>query len=92
MIAQSAIDIAQDALLWLTSKPEAFEGFLGVSGASPVDVREGQNDPEFLGFVLDYLLLSDEMVLDFSAHSGVEPTIPAAARAALPGGSLPNWT
>ena len=92
MKAQFAVEIAQDALLWLTTNPEAFKGFLGVSGASPGDARNGRNDPEFLGFVLDYLLMSDEMVLDFSTSAGVEPTLPAAARAALPGGSLPNWT
>jgi hypothetical protein len=92
MKEQSAVEIAQDALLWLASNPEAFGGFLGVSGAGPGDVSEGRNDPEFLGFVLDYLLMSDEMVLDFSAHASIEPTLPAAARAALPGGGQPNWT
>ena len=32
------------------------------------------------------------MVLDFAAEAGLRPEDVARARAALPGGELPNWT
>ena len=42
--------------------------------------------------MLDFLLGADAMVLDFAADAGLAPQDPARARAALPGGDLPNWT
>jgi hypothetical protein len=55
-------------------------------------VLERSADPEFLGFVLDFLLESDALVHAFSAAVDVLPDTPARARAALPGGVVPDWT
>ena len=85
------VSIGQDALIWLAGQPEALAGFLAASGLAPDDLRSRAADPEFLGFVLDFLLGSDAMVLDFAAAAGLAPR-PARARAALPGGAEPNWT
>jgi hypothetical protein len=85
MRAETALGIGQDALIWLA-------GFLAASGAAPRDLRARAADPEFLGFVLEFLLGSDDMVLAFAAAAGLAPEAPALARAALPGGHLPNWT
>ena len=49
-------------------------------------------DPEFLGFVLDYLLQSDALVLAFAQDASLPPERVARARAALPGGYAPDWT
>ena len=58
----------------------------------PAELRARAADPEFLGFVLDFLLQSDAFVLDFAAEAGVSPETPARARAALPGGAVPDWS
>ncbi len=92
MKSAQAKAIAQDALIWLSADPEALGQFLSASGASPDDVRKGLEDDEFLGFVLDFVLSSDEAVLGASAAAGVSPEGIARARAVLPGGDLPNWT
>ncbi len=66
--------------------------FSGATGTSVSDIRERAEDPEFLGFVLEFLLGSDETVLAVSADIDVEPLSLGQARSVLPGGAVPNWT
>ena len=92
MTADEAVSIGQDALIWLAGQPDALAGFLAASGLAPEDLRDRAADPEFLGFVLEFLLGADSMLLDFASASGIPPAAPARARAALPGGMEHNWT
>jgi hypothetical protein len=55
-------------------------------------VRARAADPEFLGFVLDFLLSDEAALVAFAEEAGIAPDRPLRARAALPGGELPNWT
>lgn len=89
---EGAADLARGALIWLAGEPEALGAFLGASGLDPADLRGRAGDPEFLGFVLDFLLGDEAMLLAFCGETGTPPTAPARARALLPGGDLPNWT
>ena len=91
MQAERAAEIGRDALVWLAGEPEALGRFLAASGLRPADVRARADDPEFLGFVLEFLLGSDRLVTGFAACAGLRPEDPAHARTVL-GGSLPNWT
>ncbi len=92
MTAEEAMSIGQDALIWLAGQPEALGGFLHLSGLDPGTMRDRASDPEFLGFVLDFALGSDEAILAFAADTGLSPSDPARARLKLTGGELPNWT
>ncbi len=92
MTADQAVAIGQDAVIWLAGEPEALAGFLGASGLAPDELRHRAADPEFLGFVLDYLLGADATVLAFAGAAGLRPEDPARARSVLAGGDLPNWT
>jgi hypothetical protein len=92
LTADEAVSIGQDALVWLAGEPEALTGFLAASGLAPDAVRSRVDDPDFLGFVLEFILGSDQMILDFASASGLEPSAPMRARAALPGGAEHNWT
>ena len=92
MKTEQAISIGQDALVWLSRRPEALSRFLAESGLAPEALRRRADDPEFLGFVLDFLLGADAMVLDFAGSAGLRPEDPARARAALAGGEPPHWT
>lgn len=80
------------ALGFLASDSEAMGGFLGQCGADIDTVRIRAKDPEFLGFVLDYLMTDDEAVMSFAQGEGIDPMEVMQARAALPGGDTPNWT
>jgi hypothetical protein len=92
MRRERAIEIAEQGLIWLAGEPEAMGAFLGASGLAPSDMRARVEDPEFLGFVLDFLLGDEAMLLAFCAEAGVAPADPAQARGALPGGDVPDWT
>jgi len=92
MTSEAAEDLARTALIWLLGEPERVGAFLAASGAAPGELRVRAGDPEFLGFVLDFVLASEPLLMEFCAESGVRPVAPAQARAALPGGAVPDWT
>lgn len=81
-----------EALGWIAGQEELAGRFLDATGASPAEMRARAGDPEFLGFVLDFLLADESALLAFAAEAGVPPDRPQRARAALPGGELPHWT
>ncbi|WP_101069087.1 DUF3572 domain-containing protein [Roseovarius salinarum] len=79
-------------LAWLAGNEDLLPVFLGATGAGEADLRERAQDPEFLGSVLDFVMLDDAWVTDFCASAGLEPSAPMTARAALPGGETVHWT
>ena len=92
MTEAEAERIAIEVLGWMASDDDIIGGFLGVSGASPDDIRKRASDPAFLGFVLDYLLSDDAMVMAFADATNCPADRPFQARSALPGGAVPHWT
>lgn len=89
---ESAEVIGLQALAWLATNDDLLPTFLGSTGTSEGDLRARAGDPQFLGAVLDFLMMDDAWVVGFcDAH-----TIPyeriMAARAALPGGEQVHWT
>ncbi len=77
---------------WLAGHDDMLTQFLGMTGIAADDLRIRAQEPEFLGFVLDFLLSDDAMVMAFCEDSGLASETPMFARAALPGGDVPNWT
>lgn len=93
MIGQeSAETLGLQALAWLAGNEELLPVFLGSTGASVEDLRHGAGQPEFLGSVLDFLLMDDDWVIAFCDAVGAPYTRPAEARAVLPGGAATHWT
>lgn len=84
--------LALEALGWIAGREEALGALLGVSGMAPDALRARAADPEFLGFVLDFLMQDEAMLCGFAADLGVSPEAPMRARALLPGGAAPHWT
>ena len=89
---ESADVLALDARSWLVGNDELLPVFLGSTGASEADLRERAKDPEFLGSVLDFLLMDDLWITEFCSSADYELDFPIRARAALPGGAQVNWT
>ena len=92
MTPDAAETLAVQALVWIAERDELASSFLGASGASADELRIRAGDPEFLGFVLDFLLSDEDSLLNFCEDAAVKPDAPLRARAVLPGGDLPNWT
>ncbi len=92
MNGDAAERLAIDALAWLAEDEEILLAFLGQAGAGIDDLRARAREPEFLGFVLDHLLAHESLLMSFCEARGLAPETPMRARAALPGGDIPNWT
>lgn len=89
---EAAETLALSALGWIAAQPEVAGQFLATAGASAEELRSRAGDPEFLGFVLDFLMSDEAMLLAFCEDTTTKPDRPMRARAALPGGDLPHWT
>lgn len=88
----AAETLALQALGWIVGQDELASAFLGSTGSSAEDLKARAADPEFMGFVLDFLLQDEAALLAFCEDSNNAPDRPFRARAALPGGDLPHWT
>ncbi|WP_395542249.1 DUF3572 domain-containing protein [Neotabrizicola sp. sgz301269] len=89
---ESAEALALEALAYILAREDLLSSFLAATGAGGAELRAGAGDPVFLAAVLDHLLSDDALVTGFAAEAGLPPLTVVEARAALPGGQLPNWT
>ena len=92
MEIDNAKGFAIKALLWLAKDNQNLEAFLMSSGANANDLRIRSKDPEFLSFILDFFMTSDELVLSLSQDLNISPEEIQIARSVLSGGDLPHWT
>ncbi|KHA52939.1 DUF3572 domain-containing protein [Sulfitobacter geojensis] len=89
---ESAETLGLQVLGWLVADEDLMPVFQGSTGVSEADIRARAADPQFLGAVLDFLMMDDAWVIRFcDAHSVPYERI-MQARAALPGGEQVNWT
>ncbi|WP_417211517.1 DUF3572 domain-containing protein [Antarctobacter sp.] len=89
---EAAETVGLQAVAWVAGNDELLPVFLGATGASEADFRDGLQDPAFQGSVLDFLLMDDAWVMAFCTDLGLKPEHPMAARMVLPGGEMVHWT
>ncbi|MEM6477412.1 MAG: DUF3572 domain-containing protein [Pseudomonadota bacterium] len=89
---EKAQSIAIEVFTWLLGNDELLGIFMGASGASIDDLRARAAEPEFLGSVLDFVLMDDAWVVAVADAHGWAYTDLMAARAGLPGGGEVHWT
>lgn len=84
--------IGLQALDWLAGNTELLPQFMAASGLDASELAARAGEAEFLGAVLDFILMDDGWVREFcdSACLGYEQ--PMKARIALPGGEPSHWT
>ncbi len=92
MSRDAAEELGLKCLGWLVAEEELLPVFLGATGASEADLRARASDPDFLGSVLDFLLMDDAWVMRFCEATGTAPEHPMIARQMLPGGDVTHWT
>ena len=83
---------ALEALNWLSKNPDRLADFLHLNGASISDIFERSKDPEFLVFVIEYCLSSDEIAIECSYALSIKPQELMEILSLLPGGDSYNWT
>ncbi len=84
--------LALQALGWLVANEDLLPVFLGSTGVAPSELAERATDADFLGSVLDFILMDDAWVIGFCDSAGLRYEAPMQARAALPGGAVEHWT
>ncbi|QPH56249.1 DUF3572 domain-containing protein [Pontivivens ytuae] len=92
MTPDTAQGLAIDVLGWLATDDEKLGAFLALSGASAGDLRERMREPEFLGFLVDFLMQDEATLIAFCDATGHAYDAPQRARQLLPGGDVPDWT
>ncbi|MFD1911514.1 DUF3572 domain-containing protein [Halodurantibacterium flavum] len=92
MRQEQAETVALQALGWLAANDDLLPVFLGATGSSLDDLRQRAAEPEFLGAVLDFLLMDDAWVVACGDALTLRYERLAEARAALPGGAQMHWT
>lgn len=83
--AAEASTIALNLIAYIVSAEETLERFLGLSGISLHDLQSSAADPEFQGFVLDYALQDESLIISFAESCNMKPESLQRARYALPG-------
>lgn len=89
---EAAETLGLEVLGWLVGQEDLIGVFLGSTGTSETELRARAGDPEFLGSVLDFLLMDDAWVVRFCDGHGLAYDRLMLARAALPGGDQVHWT
>ena len=85
--ASEASSITLNLVGFIASDDDRLERFLNLSGISLEDLRSGAANPAFQGFVLDYALQDEKLIVDFSVNAGIKADLIQMARFALPGAS-----
>ena len=92
MTPEAAETYALSVLTWLVGQDDLIGIFMGSSGANIDDIRENAQSPEFLGAVLDFVLMDDAWVLRYASEPSQKPEHMMQARMVLPGGQAVHWT
>ncbi|MBB5515543.1 hypothetical protein FHS89_001555 [Rubricella aquisinus] len=92
MNQSSAETLAITALSWMAADEDRLMPFMAQTGVGIDDLRNAMEQPEILGFILDFLLQDEAALIAFCDDKGLDYMKPAQARAALPGGQIQHWT
>ena len=84
--------LAVNALLWIAKDHSNLKSFLLFSGANADDLRVRSKDPEFLSFILDFFMTSDDLILGLSQNLDIPPEEIQTAHSVLSGKDLRHWT
>jgi hypothetical protein len=77
--------LALKALAYLAHSPDDLERFGALSGVTLADLKARADDPEILAAILDFILVSDDLITGFCETVEIDPRELHAARRALPG-------
>ncbi len=87
---EAAEYVAIKAIEYFAKNPESLGSFLAHAGVGPSDLKTAMTDPktscEFLGGVLDYMMIDEKMLLDFAKDMDISPPDIVKARLCFPGG------
>lgn len=78
-------DIALKFIGFMVSDEDRLQRFCTLSGMGETELKFGLTDPVMQGFLLDYALSDESLLLTFAADHGLKPESVVRARQQLPG-------
>jgi hypothetical protein len=91
MTKDQAEILALQALAYLAEIDKERSAFFEQTGIGHEEIRKSATDSAMLGSVLDFLLSDERRLLSCCQTLEWEPTLPARARAELPGATSGIW-
>ena len=88
--SDSAETIALMALSYVAERDTVMKQMVVQTGIAPVTLHRRASDPELLAGVLDFLLSSETLLLDFCEAKKLSPDVIARVRQKLPG-AITDW-
>jgi Protein of unknown function (DUF3572) len=70
---------------FLVGDDERLQHFCGLTGMGHDELKQGLTDPVMQGFLLDYALSDESLLLAFASDNGFQPEAVVRARHKLPG-------
>ena len=93
MIKKDIAEIkALEALTWLSKNQELLRDFMEQSGGTVTDIFERAKDSQFLMFVVEYCLTTDEIALECAKALKIKPEELKEILIMLPGSETYSWT
>jgi Protein of unknown function (DUF3572) len=83
--AERASIIALNFIAFIVSNDERMERFSALTGLFLDDLKNGAREAKFQGFVLEYALQDESLILEFATNESIAPETIQLARYALPG-------
>jgi hypothetical protein len=77
--------IALQLIAFLVSDEERLDRFTALSGIGLNDLQQGATDQVFLGFMFDYALQDEALILEFARTHEIQPQTLINARRHFPG-------
>ncbi len=77
--------MAMNCMVFLAIDGERLQRFCSLSGMLENDIKSNLGLPSFQGFVLDYILQDEALLLEFAAAEQLKPEKIVALRRKLPG-------
>jgi hypothetical protein len=81
----AASDIALKFISFLVGDEERLDRFCALTGMGQSELKAGLTDQTMQGFLLDYALSDESLLLAFAADNSLKPEAVVRARHALPG-------
>lgn len=91
MTRKMAAEIAQSALLYLADDMQQMTALMQASGLSVDDLRGLAGNPQTAVHLLDFVMESDDRVLDFARFAQIPPETVVAAHLVLSGPGSHGW-
>lgn len=88
---QQAETIAINVLGWISSDPELFNRFVGISGIDVSQIRQAAEEPGFLAGVLEFIMNHEPTLLSYCAAENEKPENVASAFRSLSGTANPGY-